>query len=198
MEHDLPLLMTLRVLGTAPAARVSTAIGCNADAALASLVERGLATERTGPISGSELTSLGREILDELLAKEGVRGSVVLDECYERFLALNKRVLQASSDWQVRREGGEDVPNDHSDAHYDDEVIDRLAQINERARACLDKMASCSARFARYSRRLDACVDRLRSGDRTAFTAPLAESYHTVWFELHQDLLVTLGLKREE
>ncbi len=34
-------------------------------------------------------------------------------------------------------------------------------------------------------------------GDARAFTAPLAESYHTVWFELHQDFLLTLGLERE-
>ena len=151
-----------------------------------------------GRIHENWRTPSGSALLDELLAKEGLRTNGVVTECYEKFLALNKRVLQVSSDWQLRREGGEEIPNDHSDAHYDDEVIDRLAQINERARACLDKMASCCARFGRYATRLDACVDRLRSGDRTAFTAPLAESYHTVWFELHQDLLLTLGLKREE
>ena len=27
-------------------------------------------------------------------------------------------------------------------------------------------------------------------------TKPVIESYHTVWFELHEDLLVTLGLDR--
>jgi hypothetical protein len=36
------------------------------------------------------------------------------------------------------------------------------------------------------------------AGDRAAFTAPLVESYHTVWFELHQDLLLTLGRQRGE
>ena len=48
-----------------------------------------------------------------------------------------------------------------------------------------------------YRTRLDVCVTRLSDGDQTAFTAVMAESYHTVWFEMHQDLLLTLGRERE-
>jgi hypothetical protein len=121
-----------------------------------------------------------------------------LTECYERFLQLNPRVLKVSSDWQIRRDGGVEVPNDHSDPSYDEEVIGRLGEIHDRAKMCMQKVAGCAPRFAPYETRLDSCMERLRDGDRTAFTAPLAESYHTVWFELHQDLLLTLGLEREE
>jgi hypothetical protein len=28
------------------------------------------------------------------------------------------------------------------------------------------------------------------------FTKPVIDSYHTVWFELHEDLLCTLGIER--
>ena len=28
------------------------------------------------------------------------------------------------------------------------------------------------------------------------FTKPVIDSYHTVWFELHEDLLATLGIER--
>jgi hypothetical protein len=59
------------------------------------------------------------------------------------------------------------------------------------------KMSACAPRFAPYGTRLDSCVERVMAGDKSAFTAPLKESYHTVWFELHQDLLLTLGLERE-
>ena len=37
---------------------------------------------------------------------------------------------------------------------------------------------------------------RVTEGDRDWFTKPTIDSYHTVWFELHEDLLATLGLER--
>jgi hypothetical protein len=196
---DLPLLMALRVQGICPPDRAATACGCDRDDAssgLASLVERELAASRGE--RGFTITAKGAETLDKLLAEEGLRTSETVTDCYERFLGLNRRVLQVSSDWQVRRDGGVETPNDHTDKHYDEDVIDRLAQIHDRAKLCLEAMGACAPRFARYGSRLDDCVARLQAGDRKAFTAPLYESYHTVWFELHQDLLLTLGLKREE
>jgi hypothetical protein len=36
----------------------------------------------------------------------------------------------------------------------------------------------------------------VRAGDKEWFTGPLVDSYHTVWFELHEDLMATLGLER--
>lgn len=197
--HELPLLMALRVQGMASAERAAVAAGCDPGAAQTQLdgfVARELCVERAG--RGFTLTKAGTQALDKLLADEGLRGSETLTECYERFLGLNKRVLKVSSDWQLRRDGGVEVSNDHSDPHYDEEVIERLAQIHDRARLCLEAMSGCVERFRPYLNRLDSCVDRLRAGDKKAFTAPLAESYHTVWFELHQDLLLTLDLQREE
>ena len=51
-------------------------------------------------------------------------------------------------------------------------------------------------RFETYRRRLTAALARVRRGDREWFTSPTLDSYHTVWFELHEDLLVALGLTR--
>ena len=187
--------MALRVQGLSSRERLAI---CAPDevASLDDLLARELCVERGG--RGFTLTPKGAQMLDQLLDDEGLRGDVSLSECYDRFLGLNKRVLKVSSDWQLRRDGGVETPNDHSDPSYDDEVIERLADLHERARLCLGSVAACRSRFAPYVSRLDSCVERLRAGDRSAFTAPLAESYHTVWFELHQDLLLTLGLEREE
>ena len=33
----------------------------------------------------------------------------------------------------------------------------------------------------------------MRAGDPDWFTRPTVDSYHTVWFELHENLLATLG-----
>ena len=36
----------------------------------------------------------------------------------------------------------------------------------------------------------------VEQGDTDWFTKPLIDSYHTVWFELHEDLLATLAIER--
>jgi hypothetical protein len=38
--------------------------------------------------------------------------------------------------------------------------------------------------------------DRLIGGDVRWLTTPMIGSYHDVWMELHEDLLMTLGLTR--
>ncbi|WP_232681743.1 hypothetical protein [Nocardioides sp. R-C-SC26] len=37
---------------------------------------------------------------------------------------------------------------------------------------------------------------RLRSGDNGAFARPMYNSYHDIWMELHEDLIVSLGRTR--
>ena len=54
------------------------------------------------------------------------------------------------------------------------------------------------ARFGRYRERLDRALIRVDGGDHTMLAAPLTDSYHTVWFELHEDLLTTLGIERSQ
>lgn len=199
-EAGLSLLMALRVKGVSPAARAAVAAGMSADDAtsrLSALEGEGLAVERTGRFEGFTLTPKGIEALGDLLGAEALRGDAELTEAYERFLLVNQRVLRACSDWQVRRERGFEEPNDHTDPSYDASVIDRLVELHKTAQACLARMAERAPRFAPYRARLDDCVERLLNGDGKAFTAPLVESYHTVWYELHQDLLLTLGLERE-
>lgn len=53
-------------------------------------------------------------------------------------------------------------------------------------------------RFRGYAERLDAAHQRVRAGDHEWITAPSIDSYHTVWFELHEDLLATLGRDRSQ
>ena len=50
-------------------------------------------------------------------------------------------------------------------------------------------------RFQRYRVRLTDALARARSGALEYVTDDLA-SYHTVWFQLHEDLLATLGIPR--
>jgi hypothetical protein len=50
-------------------------------------------------------------------------------------------------------------------------------------------------RFGRYRARLGDALVMARSG-RTEYVTDDFEAYHTVWFQLHEDLLATLGIPR--
>jgi hypothetical protein len=189
--------MALRTQGLASVPRAAVAAGLGEDVTAKTLngfADAGLAKLREGRATGFMLLPQGAARLDELLAEEGLRASDELCDCYDRFMQLNTRVLKVCSQWQLR---ADDVPNDHSDPDYDAEVVERLGGLHRRSAKCVGTIVECASRYVPYGSRLDVCVSRLESGDHTAFTSVMAESYHTVWFELHQDLLLTLGRERE-
>ena len=51
-------------------------------------------------------------------------------------------------------------------------------------------------RFERYRVRLTDALVRAEAG-ALEYIADSTASYHTVWFQLHEDLLVTLGIPRQ-
>jgi hypothetical protein len=52
-------------------------------------------------------------------------------------------------------------------------------------------------RFANYRSRLTDALDRI-SGDRAWLASPRCDSYHTVWMQLHEDLLSAVGVNRAD
>ena len=195
------VLHGLRLKGFADAAAAAEAVGLDeADAKpeLDALVGEGLATYREGRLSGFALTPAGREAHGRRLAEEldasGQRDAV--RAAYERFLAINQDLLGICTAWQLREVGGEQVVNDHADAAHDAAVVERLAALHaEVAPICAD-LAATLDRFGGYGPRLADALARVQAGDTDWFTKPMIASYHTVWFELHEDLLATLGLER--
>ena len=57
-------------------------------------------------------------------------------------------------------------------------------------------MSTALPRLGGYRPRLEQAYDRLRNGDADAFTGVSCGSYHDIWMELHQDLILTLGIDR--
>jgi hypothetical protein len=120
-----------------------------------------------------------------------------LRKCYQSFKELNPKLLQVCSDWQMRRLGQSHLVNDHRDADYDAKVLSRLMGIDDTAQRICDELANRLARFGVYRLRLSSALERALTGDN-AYVADSLESYHNVWFQLHEDLLVTLGISRDE
>jgi hypothetical protein len=112
---------------------------------------------------------------------------------YERFLPLNRELVRVCTDWQVRAGG---VPNDHRDARYDWSVLDRLHAIDERVGPVASRLGRGIERFAPYRSRLRAALTRVDDGDVEWLNSPRFDSYHTVWMQLHEDLLLALGADR--
>ncbi len=196
----LVVLHGLRVKGFAEAPALADFAGLG-DAEVIGVLEElsgaGLADHREGAIGGWHLTPAGRADHATALAAEldssGARAHVQAG--YERFADLDRAVKVVCTAWQVR-DLAAGVVNDHSDAHYDAAVVAQLATIHATASDVLDDLAGAMVRFDPYRRRLDAAYERVQAGDRDALTKPLSGSYHDVWMELHEDLLVTLGLER--
>jgi hypothetical protein len=190
----------LRLKGFGDAAAVAEAVGVaesDAKPLLDDLVGEGLATYRDGRLSGFSLTSDGRARHAAALAAEldriGARPAV--EDGYRRFLELNAPLLSVCTAWQLR-DPDAGVINDHADAAYDATVVLELADLHEAATPICDDLAGVLDRFGGYGPRLSHALQRVQAGDVDWFTKPMIASYHTVWFEMHEDLLSTLGIER--
>lgn len=161
------------------------------------LAEDGLVAPRPDAPGDLALTAAGRQAAAALVAVElDEHGRAALEAGYRRFLAVNPELLATCTAWQLRDGPGGTVINDHADPAWDDAVLDRLDAVHDAAEAVLGELAAAAPRFDRYRHRLARARDRVRAGDHAWFTRPGIDSYHTVWFELHEDLLATLGVER--
>lgn len=195
---ELLVLHTLRLGGFVAADRVAARTGLAAPA-VATVLEKaaadGLARERNGRISGWMLTPAGRAEHAALLAAEleSLDARAAVEAADEAFVALNQPFKELCTRWQLRPDGS---PNDHSDAVYDRAVVDDLDPVHDGVTALTTRLAAVVTRFGHYPDAFAAARRRLRDGDTRAFAAPMAESYHDTWMELHQDFLSTLGRER--
>ncbi|MFQ5762668.1 MAG: hypothetical protein ACE5PO_06510 [Candidatus Bathyarchaeia archaeon] len=121
-----------------------------------------------------------------------------LTQLYEEFQDLNHAVKQLSTDWQLKDVAGSKMLNDHTDPAYDFKVLSKLFDNHDRVEAFFQKLDNLAHRYNPYLTRLRSAVEKLKYGELDYFTKPNIDSYHTVWFEFHEDLLKLMGKKREE
>lgn len=141
-----------------------------------------------------QLTPLGREQHRIALTDDvgGLRLRDALHEPYAQFLKLNERFKHLCSDWQMR----DGAPNDHSDAEYDRSVVSQLSVLDTDAAPLLTRFAESLERFSAYASRLARTCQRVVAGETNMFTGVMCGSYHDVWMELHEDLILTQGIDR--
>ncbi|MGH8973913.1 MAG: MarR family transcriptional regulator [Acidimicrobiia bacterium] len=113
---------------------------------------------------------------------------------YDRFLPLNTELLKVCTAWQLLPDGS---INDHSDRAYDFSVLERLDRLHERVTPWLARLADAVPRFGGYAGRLEAALDKV-ADDRQWLASPRCDSYHTVWMQMHEDLLGAVGAARAD
>lgn len=199
-----PRLLALhgvRLRGRAEADAVAEYMGADPEVIrdeLAALRDDGLVEHRLGRFAGFSLTPAGRAEGERLLAAEvdehGLRPH--MGAAYGEFLAYNRQLLTVCTMWQLRDVAGATVPNDHRDPDHDRAVLDALDSLDHHVRPVLAALCDGLDRFAGHETRLRYALDRVLAGEHDWLTKPMFPSYHTCWFELHEDLLATLGRER--
>jgi len=160
------------------------------------LVEDGLC-ERVA--DSYRLSAAGKDAAGRLLTEDQVRfGMDRAATALDSFVALDRRMKDTVTAWQMREVDGSQVINDHADPDYDAGVLARLQALHDDALAWLAPMVGTVARYAFYPARLGRAARLAAAGDGRYIASPRVDSYHSIWFELHEDLILISGRTRAE
>jgi hypothetical protein len=149
--------------------------------------------------AGWTLTGAGHTEDERLLAEElaATDSRATVDAVYRMFLRQNERLLRAATDWQLRPSRTDPLAaNDHTDPVWDQNVLDGLSTLSDDLRGICGPLGDRLIRFRNYDARFSAALYRVRRGDLEWVNRPKVDSCHTVWMQLHEDLLATLGHQR--
>jgi hypothetical protein len=194
MTVELRVLRALRFKGRATVTDLAAATGvgeATLHGILAELAAAGYSEEAKGR---QRLIAPGREELERRLATE--RSGVdqpALAAAYDEFDVHNSAFKQLVTDWQLK-DGA--TPNDHTDADYDGKIVQRLGELHGRFLPLVHRIVEIAPRLEPYPARFTAALEKVEAGDHTWVARPLIDSYHTVWFELHEDLIGLTGRSR--
>ena len=141
-------------------------------------------------------TAAGKAAAADLFAADrAALGDAVAGQTLEAFHPFDVRMKSVVTAWQVREVHGEQQLNDHGDVSYDTQVLDSLATLDAEIGAWLSSLPAIE-RFGAYRARLERAA-RLARTDQRFVASPRVDSYHGVWFELHEDLIRVAGRTRE-
>jgi pyruvate,orthophosphate dikinase len=119
-------------------------------------------------------------------------------DAYKKFEYINTDLKLLITQWQTVELADKLISNDHSDADYDNQIIDKIGNLHERYQPILETMTTLLPRLSFYQDKLMEALEKAEDGEIQWVSDARLESYHTIWFEMHEDLLRVLGRVREE
>jgi pyruvate,orthophosphate dikinase len=184
------VIRALAIKGLVTDDGLAPAVGRSAEE-LVPLLEGLVAAGLVEKVAGAYRLSGGGGIrADELMAADRERWGVEnARAALNAFVALDQRMKETVTAWQLRESTGEPILNDHTDEAYDATVLAALADLHEDTAVWLGSLVAGLERLAAYLARLALAMRQVRDGDRRFVASPAVDSYHGVWFELHEDLI---------
>ncbi len=197
-RFDVVRLLALKGMGSADG--IAAILGADQDAVQA-VIDGLLAAEQAQELPGGRVR-LTPAVDDEITAYYSTKAEAlgpVIEPMMDEFHQANDAFKQLMAVWQMREIDGETVMNDHTDQAYDSAVVERLrVEIHARIVPILEVITGAEPRFSLYIDRLATAVDEVAAGDSQMMAHPLKDSYHTVWFELHEELIRLTGRNRAD
>ena len=190
----------LALKGMGSVESIAGVLGCSA-ADVRPIAAELVAAGRAQNLPGDRIRLLPAALarVDERYAADAVRLTPVIEPVLDEFHTVNDHFKHVVTAWQIREIDGESVPNDHTDDGYDTGVIGRLrAEVHASIVPIIETVAAAEPRFGRYVERLDAALTAVEGGDAQMVAHPLRDSYHTVWFELHEEMIRLTGRNRAD
>ncbi|MEX2183237.1 MAG: pyruvate, phosphate dikinase [Chloroflexota bacterium] len=191
-------LQAIAIKGFALPAAVADALLAAPDD-VAPVLDRLVSDGLVGTAAGAlKLTETGTARAAELLATDRAKmGADAAVAALDDFLALDRRMKDTVTAWQIR-DAATGALNDHDDADYDQGVLRRLEALHGEAVAWIHGLTAAPPRLADYRERLERAVTAAIGGDGRFVASPRVDSYHGVWFELHEDLIALAGRTRAD
>ena len=200
---ELLILHAIRLLGFANSDAIAARAGSSAAEAARVLDEadgHGWVQHLAfADLEGWSLTDTGRAENERQLAAERQFADPdnTIVAVYRDFLPLNMRLVRAVTEWQINPTGDDKfAPNDHGDAAWDERVLNELTTLGTELAPLVQRLTDVLTRFNGYAERYRAALRRAVNGEPDWIDKTDVDSCHRVWFQLHEDLVSTLGIDR--
>ncbi len=146
-----------------------------------------------------QLTEDGKALgLKQIAADRASWGADNAAVALDDLLPFDHRMKLIMTGWQMREVDGQQILNDHSDEAYDAVVLADFQSLHEDTSAWLGRLSEGLPRLGLYRDRLQRAGERVAAGETNYLASPRVDSFHSVWFELHEDLIRLAGRTREE
>lgn len=204
-EKEFLVLNYLDIFGaTADLRRIQKSTGLESEevvACLSKLAEKRLVVKETRDmIEKWKITSDGERVVNSYrqlaLERTGQRETII--KKFEEFENIyNMKFKHLATAWQVKIVNGRPVVNDHSDPEYDSAILNQVLDLHKNVLSTLKVIAGAIPMFRIYIERLDDAAKKMKENPREYFIRN-EDSYHNVWFELHENVLRLWGRERRE
>jgi hypothetical protein len=177
---ELTVLQAVRFKGRVSINDLAATLAEDVTNTVEQLVESGLLINSTA----LRISPSGRARLGDLLTEEraGI-DSAALAAAYNEFHSVNADFKALITDWQLNRDAA---------------ALARMDAVHDRVLPIIAAAAAQLPRLDGYRAKLVAALEKVKAGETSWLTKPLVDSYHTVWFELHEELILASGLTREQ